>query len=123
MALRTGLPPNIRSYNTCRPAKALHETSHARWNNHARSRAVAVSVARYWSTAGARGVSKSASVGSAIRLLVPSSWMISTIRGYTVRPNKVRPACRGAVAGDMPWGGASFNLKTLEHGHHTLFLS
>ena len=41
MALRTGLPPNIRSYNTCRPAKALQETSHARWNNRARSRAVA----------------------------------------------------------------------------------
>src|SRR5215471_6246040 len=99
----------MRSYNTCRPAKALHETSHARWNKRARSWALVVSVAKWCSTSGASGVSKSASAGSAIRLLVPSNWIISIILGYIARPNNARPACRGALAGDiMPhWLGAA----------------
>ena len=30
MAFRTGSPPNIRSYKTCRPLKELHATSQAK---------------------------------------------------------------------------------------------
>ena len=47
MALRNGLPPNMRSYNTSRLLKELQDTSHAMWNSLARSRALVVSLARY----------------------------------------------------------------------------
>ena len=47
MASRNGLPPNMRSYNTWRPLKELQDTSQARWNSLARSRALVVSLARY----------------------------------------------------------------------------
>jgi hypothetical protein len=47
------------------------------------------------------GSRNSASAGRAMRLLVPNRWIISTILGYTVRPNKARPAWRGTAAGDM----------------------
>ena len=55
MALRNGLPPNVRSYNTSRLLKELQDTSHAMWNSLARSRALVVSVAKFWFNSDASG--------------------------------------------------------------------
>ena len=55
MALHNGLPPNMRSYNTSRLLKELQDTSHARWNSLARSRALVVSVAKFWFNSDASG--------------------------------------------------------------------
>jgi len=45
----------MRSYNTWRPLKELHDTSQTRWNSLARSRALVVSVARCWFNSDASG--------------------------------------------------------------------
>ena len=45
----------MRSYNTWRPLKELQDTSQARWNSLARSRALVVSLARYWFNSDASG--------------------------------------------------------------------
>ena len=55
MALRYGLPPNMRSYSNWRPLKELEDTSQAKWNSLARSRALVVPVARYWFSSDASG--------------------------------------------------------------------
>jgi phthalate 4,5-cis-dihydrodiol dehydrogenase len=69
------------------------------------------------------GAARSAAGSSAYAQARRTLWQLGSGEAETALKRAQRYGGRGRAAGAAPWGGAIFNLKTLERGHHTLFLS